>query len=317
MRSINSPATPGTPLLTLPAANALVTDYTPTLKWSIVTLPLNVAFGHYQVQVDDDPAFGSPEVNDESLVSAASNQLLDTPVTLSPNTKYYWRVRAISNIGKKGTWSTVGTFRTALTPPVLTTPDDNSDAEELRPSFHWEDVPGATGYTLQVSAVNTFASMALNIATKTSDFTPTTNLPAGVKLYWRVLATGTNGPSAPSLVRSINSPATPGTPLLTLPAANALVTDYTPTLKWSIVTLPLNVAFGHYQVQVDDDPAFASPEVNDESLVSAASNQLLDTPVTLSPNTKYYWRVRAISSTNKFGNWPPSVPSVPRSPRRF
>jgi len=227
---------------------------------------------------------------------------LDVTTPLLPNTKYYWRVRAFNSVGETNGWSVVSYFRTAVLPPTLTAPTDNFDAIDLRPAFDWDDVPGATGYTFQVSTVNTFASLALSVATTTSNYTPTVNLPAGVPLFWRVIANGANGPSAPSSYRSILSTNPPTIPALTLPAVNDLTTDYTPTLKWSIVTLPLNVAFGYYQVQVDDDPNFGSPAMDNSSLTSAASIQL-DVTSPLNPNTKYYWRVRAFNSVGETNGW--------------
>jgi hypothetical protein len=172
----------------------LVTDYTPTLKWSIVTLPLNVGFGHYQVQVDEDPNFGSPEVNDESLTLAASNQL-ESPASLAPNTKFYWRVRAFNASGESNLWSAVGTFRTALTPPVLTAPLNATAVASLKPTFTWNSVATATGYQIQVSTSSTFATTLVNATTVSPTYTPMTTLPSGYVIFWRVRTNGTNGPS--------------------------------------------------------------------------------------------------------------------------
>ena len=82
-------------------------------------------------------------------------------------------------------------------------------AVDLRPVFDWEDVPGATGYLLQVSTVNTFATLALNAASAASSYTPTANLPAGVKLYWRVRE-GMHG-----LVGRMRPPGRPSRPMST------------------------------------------------------------------------------------------------------
>jgi large repetitive protein len=68
----------------------------------------------------------------------------------------------------------------------------------LKPAFDWSDVAGATGYTIQVSIVPTFLVLVVNkvIGTATPQYIPTVNLPAGILLYWRVRANGTNEPSA-------------------------------------------------------------------------------------------------------------------------
>jgi len=182
------------PLLSLPALNALTTDYTPTLKWTIVTVPLGTSFSRYQVQVDDDPNFASPEVDNETLTSAASIQL-DTPVSLNPNTKFYWRVRAFNSENETNGWSTVSNFRTAITPPVLSLPVNATAVASLMPTFDWSDVPTATGYQIQVSTSSTFATTLVSATTVSSTYTPVVALPSGYVIFWRVKTNGANGPS--------------------------------------------------------------------------------------------------------------------------
>jgi hypothetical protein len=260
------------------------------------------AFSHYQLQVDDDPAFASPEVDNTSINDKATIQL-ESPVALATNTKFYWRVRAVNTSDETGNWSAVRYFRTALTPPTLVSPNEANHLLTLRPTFDWDDVPGATGYTIQISTNGTTFASPTTGSPASSNFTPTADLKRGAPLYWRVQTKGTNGPSAWSEVRSFTSPNPPSTPSLSLPAANALTTDYTPLFKWSVVTIPLNApAFSHYQLQVDNDPAFASPEVDDTSINDKATIQL-ESPVALATNTKFYWRVRAVNTSNETGNW--------------
>jgi hypothetical protein len=119
-----------------------------------------------------------------------------TPGTdLNANTKYYWRVRAYNTDGEYSAWSLVRTFRTALSAPVLSTPSNGEPTTLLRPPFDWQDVPGATSYTIQVSKNNTFTSLVVTKTVVLSTYTPTINLPANILLYWRVKANGLNGPS--------------------------------------------------------------------------------------------------------------------------
>ena len=58
----------------------------------------------------------------------------------------------------------------------------------------WQDVSGATGYTLQISRNNAFTSLIGTYNVTSSACTPTTALPTGT-YYWRVQARGSNGPS--------------------------------------------------------------------------------------------------------------------------
>jgi hypothetical protein len=149
------------------------------------------------VQVADNAAFITP------VIDVGAGVLTDrlvheyTPGTdLNPNTKYYWRVRSYNTDGEYSAWSLVRTFRTALSAPVLSTPNDGETITLLRPPFGWLDVPGATSYTIQVSKNSTFTSLVVTKTVVPSTFTPLANLPANVLLYWRVRANGLNGPSS-------------------------------------------------------------------------------------------------------------------------
>ena len=312
VRSFTSPNAPGIPLLSLPAANALTTDYSPTFKWSIVSVPLNTVFDHYQLQVDDDPAFGSPVIDDVSLTSPAATQL-EAPLSLPPNTVFYWHVRAFNTLGEASAWSTALSFRTALTHSKSQFTSRCSSRTLLQPTFDWEDVPGAAGYTIQISSDPNFtivvgkkkgstSSAILSATSLSNSYSPASNLASSTTLYWRVQATGANGPSDWSQVRSFTTPNTPGIPLLSTPASNALITDYSPTFKWSIVSVPLNTVFDHYQLQVDDDPAFGSPLIDDVSLTSPADTQF-HAPNPLTPNTSFYWHVRAFNTLGEASAW--------------
>ncbi len=86
--NVQSPNVAGTtPVLQAPAlvspADGATLSIVPTLRWSPVLESV------YRVQVDDDPAFGSPEVNDTNVTETTH----DLPVTL-PVGVYYWRVKA-------------------------------------------------------------------------------------------------------------------------------------------------------------------------------------------------------------------------------
>jgi hypothetical protein len=301
VRTVTTANPPSVPLLVSPPNNALTTNYTPLLDWAVVTIPLSTTFHHYQVQVADNAAFTSQVINDNSLTSITAHQF--TPTTdLNPNTKYYWRVRSSNSVGQYSSWSLVRTFRTALLPPTLTTPLDAENLLYNRPTFDWNDVPGATGSILQVSKNSIFTQLAGTYSVTPSTYTPTTNLPANMILFWRVQSRGTNGPSAWSAVRTVTTANPPSVPLLVSPPNNALTTDYTPLLDWAVVTIPLSTTFHHYQVQIADNAAFTSQMIDDNSLTSITAHQF--TPTTdLNPNTKYYWRVRSSNTDGEYSAW--------------
>jgi chitodextrinase len=300
-RSFHTGNPPSIPLLVLPANNALTTDYTPRLDWSLVTLPVGVTFGHYQVQVANNAAFTAPVVDEFGLTDRLVHEY--TPVTdLTSNTTYYWRVRSYNTAGEYSAWSLVRKFRTALVSPALLLPADGENQPNKRPSFVWGDVAGVTGYSIQISRNLGFTQLVGTYPVVPSTYTPTADLPANMILYWRVQSRGANGPSVWSGARSFHTANPPSTPTLLLPANNALTTDYTPRLDWGLVTLPVGVTFGHYQVQVADNAAFTAPVVDESGLTDRLVHEY--TPVTdLTPNTKYYWRVRAYNLAGEYSAW--------------
>src|SRR5581483_547239 len=296
-----TPNPPSIPALLSPTNNALLTNRQPTLDWKDATAPLGTTFDHYQIQIATDATFASTIVDDVTLSGDITASIYTPSSPLSTNTKYYWRVRSWDNTvpGNYSSWSAVWSFREAIDPPTLFAPDDLSHQTNLRPIFDWDNVTGASGYNIQVSKVDTFATLVLNVSISggsNSTYTPTANLPGGSQLWWRVRATGANGPSDWSSVWSIST--SNGPPLLSAPTNTSVVTTTTPTLSWVVPSLAPGTTFDHYEVQVATDSAFTSPFVDDISIVSASPGQFTNydyvspgVPGPLTPDTLYYWRV--------------------------
>jgi hypothetical protein len=189
---------PSTPSLSSPANASLTTDYTPLLNWSDASVPSGAAaFDHYEVQVATDTLFTDPVLIDEDTAAGQTTASSYTPTTdLAANTTYFWRVRSFNVSGQYSSWATVRSFRTALLPPGNLTPAVGVTVSSRMPVLDWNAVAGAGGYTIQISTSSSFSSLLVNTSTPTDTFTPSSNLPAGRTIYWRVRATGTNGPSS-------------------------------------------------------------------------------------------------------------------------
>ena len=289
---------PSTPKLSSPAANALLTNYTPLLDWSDSTLPSSVTLTNYQLQISTDAAFATTSLIDTT--TSQSNYQIGSPA-LAPNTMYYWRVQALGSNGASSNWTSASYFRAAMLPTSLTAPANAASPAltTFRPTFSWNAVTGASSYTIQISTGNTFSSTLVN--TRVSVFyVPTSDLPLNKVLYWRVRAEGTNGPSLWSDVWTFTSANPPSTPKISSPAANTLLTSYTPLLDWSDSTLPTGVTLANYQIQVSTDVTFAAASLIDTT--SSQSNFQVSSP-SLAPNTKYYWRMRAYGSNQHYSNW--------------
>jgi len=92
---------PPAPALVSPSNGAVLSDNTPTFDWTSVFDPSGVT---YDIQVDNDPSFSSPEVNVAGLIS----NTYTSPVLADEN--YSWRVRAVDGMGNVGNWSSVRTL---------------------------------------------------------------------------------------------------------------------------------------------------------------------------------------------------------------
>jgi hypothetical protein len=186
------------PGLSAPANNALTTNYTPVLDWGNASLPAGTTFAYYQVQVATEPLFAAPIQDDTSQTSLTASQW--TALDLASNSKFYWRVRSANSFNGAvnfSAWSAVWTFRTALLPPLSSLPENGSGVINLRPTLNWGAVLGVTGYTIQVSRNSAFTSLVINAnpAGISNIYTPSSDLPTGIPLFWRVQSKGVNGPS--------------------------------------------------------------------------------------------------------------------------
>lgn len=102
---------------------------------------------------------------------------------------YFVRLRAIDGLGLEGNnGSHRVTVSKQLAAPVL-----SSALREGAAPFAWANVPGATGYRLEVAQDEKFAKLTINDASiKTNSFTPSAPLPPG-NYVWRVAALGDGG----------------------------------------------------------------------------------------------------------------------------
>ncbi len=181
-----SPNPPYSPAPLTPGLNAIVTDYTPTLTWAASIIPDGTTLAFYKLQVDNNQDFSSPMVDNSGLDPAYT-----FPSDLTPNSSYYWRVRAANMLGQYSMWRT-SSFNTALLPPTLISPASMEVPNSLRPTLDWSDVPGATGYGVEVSVHPDFSSPLVSLAVATSTYTPSADLPGSTLLYWRVRTHGAN-----------------------------------------------------------------------------------------------------------------------------
>ncbi len=239
----------------------------------------------------------------------------------------YWRVRAITYYGIASEWtselpniSSVFGPRAALDPRyVPVTPDllyphfyyepiYNHELWEDRtvsvPTFVWDQVPGATSYTIEASRDNLFEPVAWSHTTANLSATPTSTVPFSQTglYYWHVMTHPHNSPHVTTWSQRWETRIDQSAPILTPTTAPPRLLyptyreegdgntyaqetlEHFPRLDWYPV-----IGADHYEVQIARDDSFSS------LLEPATETELTSyTPTTRYPPDTYYWRVRAL-----------------------
>ncbi len=155
-------AAPGTPALLVPANGAASEPVSLILRWTHVTGAVG-----YQVQVSSDGFFGSPIVNDSTLIDT-----IRVLSGLENKTTYYWRVRAI-NAGGSGGYAPPFSFTTIVASPSqaqLVRPPNGASIGQDSILFAWNaSVPEILSYEFSLIGdtttvyVTTDTTLALKI----------------------------------------------------------------------------------------------------------------------------------------------------------
>jgi len=315
-------ALPGAPTLTLPASGDTINQARPRFDWS--ESPYAV---RYWIQVDDDPSFVSPEIDDSSSTSGSF-----TPATPLTEGRWFWRVAGSKDVA---VWSPFGgpdSFwidRTPPAAPVLWLPAGNAYLGTATPAFHWGAVTfndrspgdavvprsaadrGPVSYDIQVASDSTFPDASIVYArTLTDTFVTATTLPEA-RLFWRVRGrdgVGNIGEYADCRAFEIDLTA-PDAPVLYAPANESYLNTCGPDFWWGQVGF-LKGGKGDAVVpgrKTDNAPVTYRLEVAldstfpDSSIVYAATP--IDTCVSSLPlpEARLFWHVRGEDGAGNIG----------------
>lgn len=314
---------PNKPALNLPTNGGILTDATsrtnnvrrPRLSWTTTDSATITDPAAYDIQVARDSAFTDIVRQQTSIAgidlggstATSIKRYWDVDTNLVNATTYYWRVRATGLNVHKSSWSSVFSFKVTLATPVISAPANNSTPNSLMPTFDWNDVPGATSYSIYIKyGIGTETLLkTTTAATATvpspSTFTATTNLQRSKLVTWRVRANSTTYGNIYSATSTFTTPNPPNTSVLSQPATGVRVTTVTPLLQWSTTISATILAPTAYDIQISTTSDFATTVTSQSitgtqvSLTATKDTRSWTVPsnVVLARNTTYYWRVRA------------------------
>lgn len=188
----------------------------------------------YTLEVSKSSSFSTVDF----IASTTSNSYSSSNFNLAANTTYYWRVKA-SKDGYLASTSSVASFKTAqetLAAVTLTSPIGGATVEEGF-TFNWSAISGAT-YTLEISAVATFASTMYSLETSTNSYSSSSlSFMDGTKYYWRVKANKSGSTQSVSTVESFTTKQVAVTPTPTPDNSNKENAEYSTVNNLSIKNL--------------------------------------------------------------------------------
>ena len=278
------------PALTTPTNGAVNQMPNTFLKWSAVPGAFT-----YKIQVSTDSLFVTSNQYSTNLTAIYSSNL-------SFNSKYFWRVKAIS-ISDSSAWSAARNFYTINT-VTITQPVDFSVNRPVSCYFKWNAISGIANYEYQMDTSLTFSSPLfvsnLISATKTDAYSK--QLAFGEHYYLRMRALHSQGTSNWS---SLVNFTTLTDFMLRRPSSDTNKVMVVTKLEWDWA------GSTHYTYTIATDSLFTTNVVSHLIDTTKVIKNAYDTLVRVHTDTlrfgqKYFWKVRAenaLSTSNQTAVW--------------
>ncbi len=202
-------------VLAYPSNGQVGLDTSVTFKWN----KINDA-QKYVIQLSTDASFKTIDKSDSTTTDTlkAFSGLLKTQ-------KYYWRV-LVTTANGPDPWSNIWTFVTTLTLPPAPQLVSAAPPQNGYYTFNWKKVEDASQYSIQISTVQTFASI-FKSATASDAVKTLSWFSEGQEYYWRVQASNMAGSGSWSSASSFAVMYAPTSLVLQKTASNEI------TLTWN------------------------------------------------------------------------------------
>ena len=257
----------------------------PAFSWSRTT-----GAARYLFEIAALPdGFSSPILSIYTLANSYQ------PSAKLANGTYYWHVLPIDAGNHLGTASEVRSFTLAYgttvfgQTPTLLEPADNS-YPVFTPTFRWTAVVGAARYRLEYTSDETcdFASGAIAVETRMTEYTPTTTFPNDASYCWRVRVVSGASTGDWSEIWHFQKRWYIQTHLLT--PTNLFQHAIYPLYSWAPVP-----GAASYLIEIDTDPSFAP------AFETGRTANPFYTPTSYIGTNYYYWRVTTYDWNNNPG----------------
>jgi photosystem II stability/assembly factor-like uncharacterized protein len=260
-------------VLVSPNSDLLNVEVNPVFKWIKVVLA-----DKYQLQISSDSQFVSNDFIFNDLIDT-SYQLVDN---LQYDTKYFWRVKSLTNEGNESEFSDANYFTTLMQPINLSTPGNNFQNSSLEQNLSWLPNPNVDYYHLQLAKDNIFGEIIAEDSLLTENTYPINNLDENETYYWRVRSKRGEKLGEYSEVWSFK---TQDIPNLLSPVNGAIGRDLSLTLDWE------TFSNSTYNLQISTLEDFSIIELEVTNLIESTYDL-----TGLQPLMKYYWRIKAVSN---------------------
>ncbi|MBK6347796.1 MAG: T9SS type A sorting domain-containing protein [Bacteroidales bacterium] len=243
----------------------------------------------FDFQLDTVSTFDSPEAH---ITSVAGSLVQTNAAALYFGKDYYLRVRA-RHSADTSEWSESRKF-TVVNVFALKKPDNATAGLAPDVQLEWNTIAGLDKYNIHIATDNEFNHSETYIAAKNLTKLVPDTLHFGTQYFWKMEAIHTRD----TLFSEVRNFTTVDKVTLNSPANNATNVELVPFLKWEKISGVLQ-----YKLEFASNPQMTSSSTYSITATTTAGPEQYKLPNNLldSANT-YYWRVRAISSSDT-SNW--------------